>query len=312
MKSLEWMKQNRREFVGTLLGGAVSLSFAQNVAAPITSTKLTDNIFLISGAGSNVLLVNAPDGLLMVDGGSAQRSADLMSFIAAQNPGKRVQVSFNTHWHTDHTGSNDSLGKGGAKIIAHENTKLWMGTEIVVQWEHKTYAPRPKEARPNETIYTTGKLTFGKEEIQYGQLGQAHTDGDIYVFLPNSNILVTGDAFTVGSYPITDWSTGGWTGGLAPAARTLLGLANAQTKIIPGNGPVQTRADLQAYSDMVTEMHSQLVALMKKGMNTKAMVDAKPSRQFDAKWGDPQFFIENAYPGLWNHVRELGGSPAIL
>src|SRR5262249_22408810 len=158
----------------------------------LTTTQLTDNISLIGGAGSNVLVLNTSDGVLMVDGGSADKSADLLKLV-----GGRVQVLFNTHWHLDHSGSNEAAAKMGAKIVAHENTKLWMGAEIISMWEHKTYQPRPKEAHPNTTFYTTGKMTFGKEEIRYGYLGQAHTDGDIYVFLPGPNILMTGDVFTV-------------------------------------------------------------------------------------------------------------------
>src|SRR5204862_1686024 len=133
----------------------------------------------------------------------------------------------------ENTGSNEVLGKAGTKIIAHENTKLWLGTDIDVEWQKRTYKARPKEALPNQTFYTTGKMTFGKEEIQYGHLGQAHTDSDIYVFFPGPNILVTGNLFTVGKYPILDWSTGGWIGGATDAGALLVGLTSAQTKVVP-------------------------------------------------------------------------------
>src|SRR5262249_3102456 len=161
---------------------------------------------------------------------SSEYSADLLKFVSGQPGANRIQALFNTHWHLEHTGSNESIGKAGAKIIAHENTKLWMGAEIIVAWQKgRVYKPRPKHARPNETCYSTGKMMFGKEEIRYGHLGQAHTDGDIYVFFPNSNILVTGDVFSVGSYPVLDWTTGGWIGGLTDATRTLVGLTDDQT-----------------------------------------------------------------------------------
>jgi cyclase len=221
--------------------------------------------------------------------------------------GTPVQALFNTHWHLENTGSNETLGKAGAKIIAHENTKLWMGAEIVVPWQKRTYKPRPKEARPTQSFYTTGKMTFGKEEIQYGYLGQAHTDGDIYVFLPGPNILMTGDVFSVGSYPILDYSTGGWIGGLTDATRTLAGLGDAQTRVVPGIGPVQTKADLQAQLDMLGTMRTRFIEMMRKGMSAKDMLAAAPTREFDARWGNPQLFITNAYPGLWGHVREIGG-----
>jgi glyoxylase-like metal-dependent hydrolase (beta-lactamase superfamily II) len=231
----------------------------------------------------------------------------LLKVVAEQSGGRKVQTLFNTHWHLDSTGSNDALGKAGAKIIAHENAKLWMGTDIICKWQNRTYQPRAKEALPNQTFYTTGKMTFGKEQVVYGYLGQAHTDGDIYVFFPGPNILMTGDVFSVGQYPILDYTTGGWIGGLSDACKTLLGVCDAQTRIIPGSGPVQTKADLQAQADMCATMRTKFVDLMRKGMGPKDMLAAAPTKEFDVKWGNPELFITNAYPGLWGHVREVGG-----
>jgi len=302
----------RRDFLKTLLGGTAGVSLStkllgQGVSTPITATKVADNFTMISGAGSNVLVVHSPDGLLLVNGGRPESSAELLKLVAAQGAGSRIQVMFNTDWRMDNTGSNDTLGKAGTRIFSHENTKLWMSTEFHVQWERKTYQPRAKEALPNQTFYTNGKMMFGKEEIQYGHLGQAHTDGDIYIFFPGPNILVTGDVMTVGSYPVMDWSTGGWIGGLSDASKTLLGLTNAQTKVIPGKGPVQTSADVKAQADMCAAMRQKFVDMMKKGMSASAMAAAAPTKEFDARWGNPELFMANAYPGLWNHVRELGG-----
>jgi len=292
----------------TMAGSAIGLSALRNAfGQSLTATKLADNFTLVSGAGSNVLVLSTPDGVLMVDGGMAEHSAELLKLISGQSDPPRIQVLFDTHWHLDHTGSNESAAAAGAKIVAHENTKLWMGAEIISMWEKRTYKPRPKEARPNTTFYTTGKMTFGKQEIQYGYLGQAHTDGDIYVFFPGPNILMTGDVFSVGSYPILDYTTGGWIGGLSDASKTLVGLIDPQTRVIPGKGPIQTRADLQAQADMCATMRTRFVEMMRKGMSAKDMLAAAPTKEFDAKWGDPQLFITNAYPGLWGHVREIGG-----
>jgi len=300
--------QNRRNFLKTMASGAVGLSLTRTAfGQDLTTTKLADNFMLVGGAGCNVVLLNTADGVLMVDGGMAEHSADLLKLISGQSDSARVQVLFNTHWHLDHTGSNESVAARGAKIVAHENTKLWMGAEIISMWEKRTYKPRPKDARPNTTFYTTGKMTFGKQDIQYGYLGQAHTDGDMYVFFPGPNILMTGDVFSVGSYPILDYTTGGWIGGLSDACKTLLGVGDAQTRIIPGKGPVQTRADLQAQADMCATMRTRFVEMMRKGMSAKDMLAAAPTKEFDARWGDPQLFITNAYPGLWGHVREIGG-----
>jgi glyoxylase-like metal-dependent hydrolase (beta-lactamase superfamily II) len=149
-------------------------------------------------------------------------------------------------------------------------------------------------------------MTFGNENIEYGYMPQAHTDGDIYVFFPTQNVLVAGDVLSVGSYPLLDYVTGGWIGGLQNALKDLLKVAKDDTRIVPGTGAVQTRADLQAEADMANAMRDRLVKLMRQGMGPSDMIAAAPSKEFDAKWGNPELFIRNAYRGMWGHVRELG------
>ena len=303
---------NRRDFIGALVGGATGLSlsrkvFGQQGRAQITASKLSDNLVQITGAGGNVLVVVEPDGLLLVNGGLPEHSADLLKLAAGQSAGKPVEVLFNTDWHWENTGSNEMLQKAGAKIIAHENTKLWLGAEINVEWQKRIYKPRPPNALPNQTFYTSGKMTFGKEEIQFGYLGQAHTDGDIYVFLPAQNVLITGDVFNAGAYPIPDYCTNGWLGGLVNATKTLVGLTDAKTRVIPGNGPVQTRSDLEAQFEMCSTMKTRLAEMMKQGKGADEIIAAAPTAEFDKRWGNPAVFLSVVYRGLWSHVRELGG-----
>ncbi len=110
-----------------------------------------------------------------------------------------MRWAFNTHWHPDHTGGNEKLKGAGTEILAHENTRLWMGTQILSRWDGARYEPRPRAAWPTRTFYTTQRVDTGDEILECGYLLQAHTDGDIYVKLTRSNVLVTGDVFTVGS-----------------------------------------------------------------------------------------------------------------
>jgi len=307
--------QNRRRFLGTLIGGAAGLkaysAFARQATASITTTKLADNFMLFSGAGGNVLALRGADGILMVDSGLPERSSALLEAVAQNLGPGPIRVLFNTHWHLEHTGGNDKIGRTGAKIIAQDNTKLWMSREILVEWQsNKVYPPRAKEALPNDTFFpheSPRKMSFGNEQAQYGHMFQAHTDGDIYVFFPGPNILVAGDVLSVGQYPILDYSTHGWIGGMANASRDLLQIADAQTRIIPGAGPIQTRADLQAQADMLNTVRTRLAAMMKQGLGVKDMLASGPTQEFDAKWGDPTSFIMSTYPGLWGHARELGG-----
>jgi cyclase len=304
--------ENRRNFLKTVIGGAAAFSlsskgFAQQTSASIAATRVSENLVLLTGAGRNVMVVTGSDGLLMVNGGRPEQSAELLKVAAAQSPANRVQALFNTDWYPENTGSNETLGKAGAKIIAHENTKLWLGTDIDVEWQKRIYKPRPKEALPNQTFYTTGKMTFGKEEIQYGYLGQAHTDGDIYVFFPGPNILMTGDVFSAGMYPIPDYCTNGWLGGLVTATKTLVGLTDAKTRVIPGTGPVQNRSNLEAQYEMCNTLKTRIAEMMKQGKEAREIIAAAPTAEFDKTWGDPTVFMSVVYRGLWSHVRELGG-----
>ena len=273
----------------------------------MAATRLGDNLTLITGAGGNVVVVNGADSLAMVNGGRLAHSAALLKMVAAQAPGKPITTLFNTDWHPDHSGSNEALGKTGATIIAHENTKQYMGAELIVDWQHQTYKPLSAQGLPNHTFYTSEKMTFGHERIEYGQLGQAHTDGDIFVFFPDSNVLVAGDVLTVGTYPIADYTTGGWLGGLMNATKTLAERSNGETRVVPGVGPVQSRADLQAQLEMLTAMRDQLPKQMRQGHGWEEALAAGVTKEFDGRWGDPKVFVSTSYRGLWLHVRELGG-----
>ena len=274
--------------------------------APLAVIEVARGLSLITGGGGNVTLFECPEGVLLVDGGAPEQSARILKLVKARTGASRVHTLFNTHWHWDQTGSNRTLGPGGTRIIAHENTRLWLGTEVFSKWQNRTYPPLPRAARPTQTFYTTGSLSFGGEQIEYGYLPQAHTDGDLYVFFRNANVLVAGDVIAAGSYPIIDYSTNGWIGGMLDATRTLAGLADANTRIIPGKGPVLSRSDVEAERDMLAAMKLRLSQLLAQGMSVTDMLAAAPSREFDARWGDPTLFIANTFPGLTQRARELG------
>ena len=306
------IEPDRRSFLKAAVAGAagVSLSlraFARQPVEPIVVVPLADNIVQITGAGGNVVAVTGSEGVLLVDSGLEERSKDLMKAVEKLPGGNHVQALINTHWHWDHTGGNERLGKDKVKIVAHENTKLWLGADFYCDWQdNRHYTPRPKAALPTETFYTSGKMTANGQDVVYGYLPRAHTDSDIYVFFPKANVLVAGGLVSVGEYPVLDYTTGGWIGGMDDASKALVGIANKDTRIVPGIGPVQTYADLQAQSAMLHTMHERLVDLVRKGIGTDDLAADPPTQEFNAKWGDPHLFVANAYRGLWGHVRELG------
>jgi cyclase len=308
---------SRRQFLKTALGGVAGVSVASMLGGvaqarakgeAIAIEPIVDGIALVTGAGTNVVLVTGPEGAVVIDGGTAGRSGDLLKAIRRYAKGATPGTLFNTHWHWDHTGANERFGKMGAKIVAHENTKLWLGADFEVEWQNRRYRPRPKEALPTDTFYG-GKRTFdfGNLKLDYGWLPRAHTDGDIYVHIPDRNVLVVGDLVSVGQYPILDVATGGWLGGMVDANKALVELCDGKTVIVPGSGPLQTKADLQAQLQMLSTMRERLVGLIRKGQGYDDILANPPTGEFDEKWGDPKLFLVNAYRGLYSHVRELGG-----
>lgn len=285
----------------------------------LAATPLPGGLTLISGAGANVVVAGGPEGAVLVDGGLAEHAPALVDLALRSAKARKVSTLFNTNWRPEHTGANDLLGGQGARIVAHENTRLWMGTEIWVRWEDKTYAPRAAKARPTETFYTTGSMPLGKEKVDYGYLLQAHTDGDAYVFFRKANVLVCGGVVSNAGWPVIDWATGGWIGstgrsqtlnvieiptygGMNGALSNLIALADDKTVIVPGKGPVMTRADLKAQSAMYTKIADDLRDMLYKGKGVSEAVAANPTKDYDARMGDPKQFTKLAFESLWGHL----------
>jgi glyoxylase-like metal-dependent hydrolase (beta-lactamase superfamily II) len=301
---------SRRGFLKATLGGtaiatlaqwAPPVVFARERATPLATTKLTDRVSLISGAGANVVVLRGPEGAVLVDGGVEARSGELLKLALKEAAAKRVDTLINTHWHPEQTGSNERVGKAGGKIVAHENTKLWLGYANPVPLTQQMYGPLPPKALPNATTFGSGTLEFGGQKVEYGYLLQAHTDGDLYVFLPDSNVLVTGGAVSNEGWPVIDYQTGGWLGGLVDGLKSLIEVGDANTQIVPANGPVLKRADLEAQRDMYAEIFDRLQKLLRKGFGPDEVVAANPTKEFDARWGPPAAFVTLAFKSLWGH-----------
>jgi cyclase len=315
-------KCGRRRFLKTLVSGAAGLTVpyvlpraARARPAPssradsaVTVTQVTERIAFVSGAGGNVVVLSGPKSVLLVDSGGMGRTHELLEAIARLPGGHRVETVFNTHWHWAHTGGNELLHEAGAAIIAHENTRLWLGEPIWSEWQNRHYAPRPRQAWPTQTFYTSGKMTFAGEPIEYGYLEEAHTDGDIYVYFRGENVLVPGCVLAVDRYPIIDYSTDGWLGGMAAATKRLAGMIDAKTRIVPGVGPVQRRADLIAEHEMLADMQNVIWHMMLKGLGIPDILAARPTAQYDARWGNPELFVNAAYHSLYAHCREIRGA----
>jgi cyclase len=286
---------------------ALPAGLALAADATLATTKLSDRLTLISGAGGNVVLFKGEQTLSLIDSGEASKTPALLALVNQLGGNLPIRTVFNTHWHDDHSGGNEALAAAGAQIIAHENTKLWLGADFDVEWRNTTHKPRPAAAFPTKTFYTDGSLDLGGEVVQYANPGQAHTDGDLYLYFPQSNVLVVGGLLANKKYPITDIASGGWIGGLINANKTLLGIGNDQTVIIPERGPAQTKANLKAQHDMLADLYEKLKELARQGNTPQAMLDSKVTAAYDALWGDPTEFIHETYRGMWAHTYDMGG-----
>jgi glyoxylase-like metal-dependent hydrolase (beta-lactamase superfamily II) len=309
------MNRLRRQFLRQLgsagvaaFAGTMPVRFAHAQTLGSSSLALADlggGLGIVAGAGGNVVVHAGREGLLLVDSGAPANAAALEAFLAERFGATPVGVLFNTHWHLDHTGGNDTLvGEGSIPIIAHENTRLWMSTKFYSDWEQRHYERRAPAARPNKTFFTSDQqpltLDFGGEELEYGHLLEAHTDGDIYVRFLEHNVIVAGGAITAGRYPVLDFITGGWIGGMVDATTKLLAMTDAETLVVPDAGPVQRRSDLEAQRTMLTTVRERIEAIALQGRGIEDMIAERITKDFDGRFGgDSAQFITNAYESMW-------------
>jgi glyoxylase-like metal-dependent hydrolase (beta-lactamase superfamily II) len=264
--------------------------------------RLTDQMAVVDGGGSNVLAFSTGEGFVLVDGGAPKSFDTIMASLGAN---AKVNTLFNTHHHVDQTGNNESFSKA-TKIIAHKRTLEWMSADHWMQADDRFEKARPKGARPTETFLTTGSLKTGGEQIDFGYLPLAHTNGDIYVHFRNVNVLAVGDVASPLRDPALDYLTGAWIGGRVDAMDVLLSLANEQTRIVPAYGPVLSKAEFKAERDVMEEVRKRLFDQVREGDGPKDMLERGVLKGLARTWKDPYKFLYDAAKGLWAHHDKLG------
>jgi cyclase len=277
---------------------------AQQAAGGVAMQKLTDDLHLLTADGINIVALTGVEGALLVDGGPAARSDALLDAVAKLPGGGPVHTLFNTHWHREQTGSNERLGKAKATIVAHENTRLWLSTDVTWPWDaSRTFEPLPEVARPNRTTFDKDRLSAGSKTVEYGYLRHAaHTDGDLYVFFPNANVLAVGDSVTSAGWQMIDWWTGGWIGGVVGNLELLLAMTDASTRIVPARGGLMTKADLQAQFEMYSTVYERLSRLLNSGRGPREAVESKVTVEFDEKMGNSDAFVVRALESMWAYL----------
>ena len=306
---------NRRAILKGALGGVLSLTlppfaryaFSQESRAIV---PVREGFVMLTGAGGNVLVRTASAGQVLVDSGAAAFTDAVLARLRGLPGGGRITTLFNTHWHREQVGGNLAFGRSEATIIAHEKTRAHLATDYYLWDEDRYEKARPAAAHPTVTFFSGDQALAGNERIEYGHLLEAHTDGDIYVFFRDANVLAAGDAISPLRDPVLDWFGGGWLGGRVDAQEKLLKLSNAETRIVPSYGPVVGRAELQAEFDMARVLFDRMLDLVRKGMSAQDMLDAGLMKDLSRTFRDPFRFTYDAYKGYWAHHNSL--APDVL
>ncbi len=288
------------KFIPAILATCAMLSGAAQAQqnfdkVEIKAEKLSPTTYVLFGAGGNIGVSVGEDALFIIDDQYAPLTPKIKAALKLISD-KPVKFVLNTHWHGDHTGGNENMGKDGALIVAHDNVRKRMSTEQFIALFKSKVAPSPKDALPVVTFSSDVTFHLNGDEIYGFHVPKAHTDGDTIVHFRKSNVIHMGDTFFNGLYPFIDVSSGGNPDGVIAAADRVLALANDTTKIIPGHGPVCNKADLKVYRDMLSTVSGRVKALLKQGKTPDEIKAAKPSGEFDEKWGKaflpPSSFID--------------------
>jgi glyoxylase-like metal-dependent hydrolase (beta-lactamase superfamily II) len=289
--------------LGLTLPPFARTAFSQQTPAVV---PVSEGFVMLTGAGGNILVRTASSGQMLVDRGAAASTDAVLARLRGLPGGGRVTTLFNTHWHREQVGGNLALGQSGATIVAHEKTRAHLATDYYLQNEDRYEKALPAAAQPTVTFFTGDQTLAGDKRIEYGHLLEAHTDGDIYVFFRDANVLAAGDAISPLKDPALDWFGGGWLGGRVDAQEKLLKLTDQNTRIVPSYGPVVGRAELQAEFDMTRTLFDRMLDLVKKGMSAQDMLDAGVMKGLPRTFNDPYRFAYDAYKGYWAHHNSLG------
>jgi cyclase len=262
----------------------------------IKAEQLAPGVAVLFGAGGNIGVSYGEDGTILIDDQFAPLTPKIQAAIAILGA-QPVKFLVNTHWHFDHSGGNENLGKAGAVIMAHDNVRVRMAAGGTVAGNVTQTAP--KAALPVITYADGLKLHLNGEEVRVIHVPAAHTDGDSFIHWTKSNVIHMGDLFMLGiSFPFVDVGSGGNVRGFVAAADKALALANDQTKIIPGHGAMATKADLQNHRNMIATVIANVEAGIKAGKTLEQIKASKPADGFGIKadgFITADTFVETVY-----------------
>ncbi len=250
----------------------------------VRATQVSRGVYMLTGVGGNIGLSIGNDGAFLVDDQYTQLSGKILAAVR-QLTDKPIRFVVNTHWHGDHTGGNENLANTGAVIVAHDNVRVRMSSEQFIAALNSRSPAAPPRALPIVTFMDGVTFHLNGDDIHVVHVGPAHTDGDAIIHFTSANVLHLGDTFFNGRYPLVDLSTGGSFEGLVTAITGALRYANDSTRVIPGHGPLSSRADLVRYRDMLATIRDRVAALIRQGKTREEVIAARPTADWDATHG---------------------------
>src|SRR5690606_21038766 len=232
------------------------------------------------------------DGIVLIDDQFAPLTEKIIAAVESVSD-RDILYLINTHVHPDHTGGNENFGNLGVPILAHDNVRLRLSRGI------RGGPPAPAAALPVITYSESTTLFFNGEEIRIVKVPNAHTDGDSVIHFVNADVIHAGDVYRTTGYPRIDADNGGTAAGPVAALGAITEMAGEGTTSLPGHGVLADRDDVREFRDMVAQVYERVKPLIEQGMSLEQVTAAAPTKDLDARWGDPAGFL----PGLYQAIR---------
>ena len=245
--------------------------------------QLTEHVYMLEGRGGNIGLSIGDDGVFMIDDQYAPLTPAILEAIGRLTD-QPVKFVLNTHWHGDHTGGNENLGKAGAIIIAYDKVRERMSTEQFRKLIGGRTPPAADAALPMVTFNDRISFFMNDDEIQAFHVAPAHTDTDSMIYFSSADVLHMGDVFFNKRFPFIDVDLGGSIDGTIAAANLALEMTTEKTKIIPGHGPLASRQDLMDYRDILLTVRNSVAELIGRSCTLEEVLAEKLTESLDETW----------------------------
>lgn len=297
------MRNIQRILLASTLGWVAS-AWAQDdqIIPDITTQPVAEGIYMLIGMGGNMGLSVGEDATFLIDDQMAPINRKIKAAVA-EITDQPVKFVLNTHHHFDHTGGNEAFGKTGAIIVAHDNVRERMSATQVLRFFNTEQPPAPKIALPVVTFDNTTTFHLNDHTISVFHVPNAHTDGDVIVRFEEANVMHLGDTYFSSSYPFFDLDSGGSLDGMIAAADRVLTIADDDTRIMPGHGPLASATELRDYRDMLVTVRQRVANLIADGADEAAVIAARPTRDLDKQWASGAFPAERWLPLVYASLK---------